>query len=66
MCECLPGYSGDVCQNSVCDDKECANEGSCMIGEGPSKYHITYQYMIIQLNFDISNTDISITIDMSK
>ncbi|XP_054748917.2 uncharacterized protein LOC129254474 [Lytechinus pictus] len=30
-CRCPPGYSGDVCQNSVCDGYTCLNGGTCLV-----------------------------------
>lgn len=51
MCECPPGYSGDICQNSVCQDKECANGGSCLIGKGPSKSDNRYQCTMVDTWF---------------
>lgn len=28
-CDCLPGYSGDTCEFSVCDGNNCSGEGTC-------------------------------------
>lgn len=33
LCDCLPGYSGETCEDSVCDNKQCENGGTCFIGQ---------------------------------
>ncbi|XP_078324342.1 low-density lipoprotein receptor-related protein 1-like isoform X2 [Crassostrea virginica] len=45
QCDCLPGYSGQTCQNSVCDNKHCSNGGTCLIdSKGRAKCNCTVFY----------------------
>lgn len=45
LCDCLPGYNGQMCEKSVCDNYKCGAEGTCLIdAKGKARCNCTVFY----------------------
>ncbi|XP_019628723.1 PREDICTED: fibropellin-1-like [Branchiostoma belcheri] len=55
QCHCVPGYTGDNCNISVCDDNRCLHDGRCLLNDdGQATCLCTHMYTGNNCSQDLS------------